>query len=36
MITKGLDFDNVALVGILDADNMLYFPILGLMKELFS
>lgn len=26
MVTKGLDFDNVALVGILDADNMLYFP----------
>ena len=26
MITKGLDFDNVALVGILNADNMLYYP----------
>ncbi len=26
MITKGLDFDNVALVGVLDADSMLYFP----------
>ncbi|MDL2239344.1 primosomal protein N' [Bacteroidales bacterium OttesenSCG-928-K03] len=26
MITKGLDFDNVALVGIVNADNMLYFP----------
>jgi len=26
MVTKGLDFDNVALVGILDADSMLYFP----------
>lgn len=26
MVTKGLDFDNVALVGILNADNMLYFP----------
>ena len=26
MITKGLDFDNVALVGILNADNMLHFP----------
>jgi primosomal protein N' (replication factor Y) len=26
MITKGLDFDNVALVGILNADNMLNFP----------
>lgn len=26
MITKGLDFDNVALVGILHADSMLYFP----------
>lgn len=26
MVTKGLDFDNVGLVGILNADNMLYFP----------
>ena len=26
MVTKGLDFDNVALVGILNADNMLNFP----------
>ena len=26
MITKGLDFDNVALVGILNADKMLHFP----------
>ena len=26
MVTKGLDFDNVALVGVLNADNMLYFP----------
>ncbi len=26
MVTKGLDFDNVALVGILNADNMLFFP----------
>ena len=26
MITKGLDFDNVAVVGILNADNMLSFP----------
>lgn len=26
MVTKGLDFDNVALVGILNADSMLYFP----------
>ncbi len=26
MITKGLDFDNVALVGILNADNMLSYP----------
>lgn len=26
MITKGLDFDNVSTVGILNADNMLYFP----------
>jgi len=26
MISKGLDFDNVALVGILNADNMLNFP----------
>lgn len=26
MVTKGLDFDNVALVGILNADQMLNFP----------
>jgi len=26
MVTKGLDFDNVALVGIMDADTMLNFP----------
>lgn len=26
MITKGLDFDNVSTVGILNADNMLFFP----------
>ncbi len=26
MVTKGLDFDNVALVGILNADNMLNYP----------
>jgi primosomal protein N' (replication factor Y) len=26
MLTKGLDFDNVALVGILNADSMLHFP----------
>ena len=26
MVTKGLDFDNVAVVGILNADNMLNFP----------
>lgn len=26
MISKGLDFDNVALVGIMDADNMLNYP----------
>ncbi len=26
MITKGLDFDNVSIVGILNADNMLFFP----------
>jgi primosomal protein N' (replication factor Y) len=26
MITKGLDFDNVSLVGVLDSDNMLHFP----------
>lgn len=26
MITKGLDFDNVALVGVLNADSMLNFP----------
>jgi len=26
MITKGLDFENVSIVGILDADNLLNFP----------
>ncbi len=26
MLTKGLDFDNVGLVGILNADHMLHFP----------
>ena len=26
MLSKGLDFDNVSLVGILNADSMLYFP----------
>lgn len=26
MVSKGLDFDNVSLVGIVDADRMLYFP----------
>ncbi|MHA7877779.1 MAG: replication restart helicase PriA [Bacteroidota bacterium] len=26
MLTKGLDFDQVALVGVLDADRLLYFP----------
>ena len=26
MVTKGLDFDNVSLVGILNADNILKFP----------
>jgi primosomal protein N' (replication factor Y) len=26
MVSKGLDFDNVSVVGILDADNMLNFP----------
>ncbi|NNE26153.1 MAG: primosomal protein N' [Saprospiraceae bacterium] len=26
MITKGLDFDNIAIVGVLNADKILYFP----------
>ncbi len=26
MVTKGLDFENVSLVGILNADNMIFFP----------
>lgn len=26
MVTKGLDFDNVSVVGILSADNLIYFP----------
>jgi len=26
MVTKGLDFDNVSLVGVLNADDMLYYP----------
>lgn len=26
MVSKGLDFENVALVGVLNADNLLYYP----------
>ena len=26
MLSKGLDFSNVSLVGVLDADQMLHFP----------
>jgi primosomal protein N' (replication factor Y) len=26
MVTKGLDFDNVSLVGVLNADDLLYYP----------
>ena len=26
MVTKGLDFDNVSLVGVVNADSLLYFP----------
>jgi primosomal protein N' (replication factor Y) len=26
MVTKGLDFDNVSLVGVINADSLLYFP----------
>lgn len=26
MVTKGLDFENVSLVGIVDADRMMYYP----------
>ena len=26
MVTKGLDFDNVSVVGVINADNMLNFP----------
>lgn len=26
MVTKGLDFDNVTVVGVLNADNMIHFP----------
>ena len=26
MVTKGLDFDNVSVVGIINADNLIYFP----------
>jgi primosomal protein N' (replication factor Y) len=26
MITKGLDFDNISVVGILNADKLLFFP----------
>ena len=26
MVSKGLDFDNVSIVGILNADNMLNYP----------
>jgi len=36
MVVKGLDFDNVDLVGILDADGLCILPISGSMKELFN
>ena len=36
MVTKGLDFDNVALVGILDADSMLSFPDFRAYERAFS
>ncbi|MEJ0032608.1 MAG: helicase-related protein [Bacteroidota bacterium] len=32
MITKGLDFDNVTLVGIFDADRMMHFPDLPFLR----
>jgi primosomal protein N' (replication factor Y) len=36
MLAKGLDFDNVSLVGIMNADNMLYHQILEHLKEVFK
>ena len=34
MVTKGLDFDGVSVVGIVNADNMINFLTFALMKEL--
>lgn len=36
MVTKGLDFDNVSLVGILNADNMLSYPDFRSMERSFQ
>ncbi|MDR0368721.1 MAG: primosomal protein N', partial [Bacteroidales bacterium] len=36
MVTKGLDFDNVSLVGILNADNMLHYPDFRSMERSFQ
>ena len=36
MLSKGLDFDNVTLVGILSADMILNFPILKVLKLHFN
>ncbi|MFN0030636.1 MAG: primosomal protein N' [Flavobacteriales bacterium] len=36
MVTKGLDFDNVALVGILNADRMLHYPDFRSMERAFQ
>ncbi len=36
MIAKGLDFPNVTLVGVIDADTSLHQPIFEHLNELFS
>ena len=36
MIAKGFDFPGVALVGVINADPLLDYPILGLGNELFN
>jgi primosomal protein N' (replication factor Y) len=36
MLAKGLDFDNVSLVGIMNADNMLYHPDFRALNEVFK
>ena len=35
MVTKGLDFKNIGLVGVINADNILFFQIFEQMRKLF-